>query len=383
MIVERDIAAFAFPFAAATAAALWYSGLSSHPTAVPAVVSFLACSILLSGLVFIVSSGSHSLNSFNTDKSGGYRLMILIMATAACTGLTCGFSGVLLSISDCDGGLMKVAGRFGKSMQEAIDSIEFRKEQTGALVKALLTGNRTSLTSETIQVFRNSGASHILALSGLHLGIIYGIMKKILSLAGGSRSVRVLGSILCIAICGFYTLSTGAGDSITRAFIFIVTGETASLLMRTRRLSRILMTGLIIHLALMPRSISSISFQLSYAAMAGIAWLYPSIRDLWVMSPAEKKYGAGILNKIWDMAALSISCQASAGIVAWFYFGTFPQYFLLTNLLAAPIAVVLIPSALLCLTFSALFGTCPHIFLTITEFLASAMTFILEIIAGL
>lgn len=383
MIVERDIAAFAFPFAAATAAALWYSGLSSHPTAVPAVVSFLACSILLSGLVFIVSSGSHGLNSFNTDKYGGYRLMILIMATAACTGLTCGFSGVLLSISDCDGGLMKVAGRFGKSMQEAIDSIEFRKEQTGALVKALLTGNRTSLTSETIQVFRNSGASHILALSGLHLGIIYGIMKKILSLAGGSRSVRVLGSILCIAICGFYTLSTGAGDSITRAFIFIVTGETASLLMRTRRLSRILMTGLIIHLALMPRSISSISFQLSYAAMAGIAWLYPSIRDLWVMSPAEKKYGAGILNKIWDMAALSISCQASAGIVAWFYFGTFPQYFLLTNLLAAPIAVVLIPSALLCLTFSALFGTCPHIFLTITEFLSSAMTFILEIIAGL
>ena len=107
--------------------------------------------------------------------------MILIMATAACTGLTCGFSGVLLSISDCDGGLMKVAGRFGESMQEAIDSIEFRKEQTGALVKALLTGNRTSLTSETIQVFRNSGASHILALSGLHLGIIYGIMKKILS----------------------------------------------------------------------------------------------------------------------------------------------------------------------------------------------------------
>lgn len=383
MIVERDIAAFAFPFAAATAAALWYSGLSSHPTAVPAVVSFLACSILLSGLVFIVSSGSHGLNSCNTDKSGGYRLMILIMATAACTGLTCGFSGVLLSISDCDGGLMKVAGRFGESMQEAIDSIEFRKEQTGALVKALLTGNRTSLTSETIQVFRNSGASHILALSGLHLGIIYGIMKKILSLAGGSRSVRILGSILCIAICGFYTLSTGAGDSITRAFIFIVTGETASLLMRTRRLSRILMTGLIIHLALMPRSISSISFQLSYAAMAGIAWLYPSIRDLWVMSPAEKKYGAGILNKIWDMAALSISCQASAGIVAWFYFGTFPQYFLLTNLLAAPIAVVLIPSALLCLTFSALFGTCPHIFLTITEFLASAMTFILEIIAGL
>ena len=383
MIVERDIAAFAFPFAAATAAALWYSGLSSHPTAVPAVVSFLACSILLSGLVFIVSSGSHRLNSFNTDKSGGYRLMIQLMATAACTGLTCGFSGVLLSISDCDGGLMKVAGRFGESMQEAIDSIEFRKEQTGALVKALLTGNRTSLTSETIQVFRNSGASHILALSGLHLGIIYGIMKKILSLAGGSRSVRILGSILCIAICGFYTLSTGAGDSITRAFIFIVTGETASLLMRTRRLSRILMTGLIIHLALMPRSISSISFQLSYAAMAGIAWLYPSIRDLWVMSPAEKKYGAGILNKIWDMAALSISCQASAGIVAWFYFGTFPQYFLLTNLLAAPIAVVLIPSALLCLTFSALFGTCPHIFLTITEFLASAMTFILEIIAGL
>lgn len=383
MIVERDIAAFAFPFAAATAAALWYSGLSSHPTAVPAVVSFLACSILLSGLVFIVSSGSHGLNSFNTDKSGGYRLMILIMATAACTGLTCGFSGVLLSISECEGSLMKIAGRFGESMQEAIDSIEFRKEQTGALVKALLTGNRTSLTSETIQVFRNSGASHILALSGLHLGIIYGIMKKILSLAGGSRSVRILGSILCIAICGFYTLSTGAGDSITRAFIFIVTGETASLLMRTRRLSRILMTGLIIHLALMPRSISSISFQLSYAAMAGIAWLYPSIRDLWVMSPAEKKYGAGILNKIWDMAALSISCQASAGIVAWFYFGTFPQYFLLTNLLAAPIAVVLIPSALLCLTFSALFGTCPHIFLTITEFLASAMTFILEIIAGL
>lgn len=383
MVEERDIAAFTFPFAAATAAAVYFSGIYARAVTALASASFIFAAAFLAILVHIASSGTSISRTGDIPGTGVRNPLFLIIATAIFCGLSCGFSGHLLSISDCEGSLMSFAGRLGQRMQDATDAMAFRNPRTNALVKALLTGNRSSLSPDTVQIFRSSGASHILALSGLHLGIIYGIVKKLLSLAGGSRISRMAGSVLSIIICGFYTLSTGAGDSITRAFIFIALGESAAMFHRTRKLSRILMAGLLVHLTLFPTAVTSIGFQLSYAAMAGIAWIYPPLRDIWTISPEDEKSGAGIMYKIWSMAALSIACQASAGVLAWFHFGTFPQYFLLTNLLAAPIAGLLIPAALLCLTCSTIFGSCPQIFLSITEFLSDSMTFILNVISGI
>ena len=268
------------------------------------------------------------------------------------------------------------AENIGQTLQNWIDNIAFKSHDTNALIKALLTGNRSEIPSHTTDAFRNSGASHILALSGLHLGIIYVIISKLLSVAGGNRKARLVNGILCILICTVYSLTTGAGASIIRALIFVIIREIARLLNRQPDLKDILASSLIIQLTLYPSDISNIGFQLSYAAIAGIAWIHPHLKKIW---PEDSE---PFLRRIWDSASISISCQLTTGPLAWFYFGTFPQYFILTNLIALPLTGLIIPAALLTTILSAM-GICPNLMIQATEMLVNALCNSLEIIASM
>ena len=71
-------------------------------------------------------------------------------------------------------------------------------------------------------------------------------------------------------------------------------------------------------------------FQLSYSAVISIYLLYPRLKKLLYTESV-------LLNHIWDAVSIAISCQATCGVLAWFYFGTFPRYFLITNLLVVPV----------------------------------------------
>ena len=268
------------------------------------------------------------------------------------------------------------AKSIGQTLQDCIDKIEFESHNTNALIKALLTGNRSEIPKDITEAFRNSGSSHILALSGLHLGIIYLIISKILSLAGGSPKARLAQGILCITTCTIYSFATGAGASIIRALIFVTIREIARLLNRQPDLKDILASSLIIQLTLYPADISNIGFQLSYAAIAGIAWIHPYLKEIW---PEDSE---PFLKRIWDSASISISCQLTTGPLAWFYFGTFPQYFILTNLIALPLTGLIIPAALLTIVLSAM-GICPSLLIQGTEILVNALCNSLEIIASI
>lgn len=150
-----------------------------------------------------------------------------------------------------------------------------------ALLKALLTGQRKGLAPEAVAAFRTSGAAHILALSGLHLGVIYGILTRGLALLGRSRPAMLLRSLLAVAACGFYCLMCGAGPSLVRAFLFICINEFARHSPgRRREPLRVLCAALMIQLVACPGVIASVGFQLSYLSMAGIFILFPRL-DAW------------------------------------------------------------------------------------------------------
>lgn len=218
------------------------------------------------------------------------------------------------------------------SLNRAIDLIGV-KSGTSALMKALLTGNKGYLDKETIEIFRISGASHLLALSGLHLGFIYGLIKKFLSPFGNSPVIRAIRTGITLGLCSFYTIMTGSGPSIVRALLFIVTNEACSLDPERKRSSiGILFMAFVTQVTATPGVINSIGFQLSYLAMAGI---------FLVGLPMQKWYPSGkhpdILKKIWDAAAISISCQLFTAPVSWYHFHSFPLHFLLTNIIALPV----------------------------------------------
>ena len=232
----------------------------------------------------------------------------------------------------------------------AIDGAGFPGEHSAAIIRALLTGRRDALPQETVEAFRRSGASHILALSGMHLGVIYLLIRRLLWPLGNSLPVKVLRCAVCIGACAFYTISTGAGPSITRAFLFILIRECGSL-MPGRRLSGAGTLGLalMVQLAVHPGVIASAGFQLSYLAMMGITLLYPRLRAWY---PGRGRMDP--LRRIWEAAALSISCQLFTAPAAWWHFRSLPGHFLLTNIIALPLTEFIIVTALCGLLLGAL-----------------------------
>lgn len=276
------------------------------------------------------------------------------------------------------GGLIEdFALRAVERLRAHIDAQAFPSGGTAPLLKAFLTGDRSGLSAETVAVFRGSGASHLLALSGLHIGIIYLLFDKLTWVMGRSPLARALRYGVIVLLAGFFTLMTGASPSIVRAFLFIFISETLRLAGRERKASRVLCLALFIQLVLSPESIRSVGFQLSYLAMAGIFLIYP-VMEKWY--PEGLKYDP--LRWIWKSAALTISCQAFTAPLAWYRFHTFPRHFLLTNLLALPLTSMLMASAILTLVWSALFP-CPEFLLRATDFLSTTLIQALEIISGM
>ena len=139
-------------------------------------------------------------------------------------------------------------------LRSYIDSIPFPTGTTAPLLKAFLTGDRSGLSRETVQVFRSSGASHLLALSGLHMGILYLILSRLLWPIGNSLAARRFRYAAILLAAGFFTLMTGASPSIVRAFLFIVLNETACMTGRTRNPLRVLASALLIQLISPPAS---------------------------------------------------------------------------------------------------------------------------------
>lgn len=307
-------------------------------------------------------------------RGGLWKILILFLFT----GIFCAVCSFVSGIGAGTAGSGGIAARCADNVRSMLDSIPFPSPRTSPLLKALLTGDKSGLDSHTVAAFRDSGAAHILALSGLHLGFIYAILLKVTSLAGMSPRVRKIRSILIIAVSGFYTIATGASPSLVRAFLFIVINETARLMHRHVPPVHVLCIALMIQLALTPAVISSIGFQMSYMAMAGIFLIYPHLKAWY----PGRESGIDLPRKIWNTAALTLSCQILTGPLAWLRFRTFPLYFLITNLFALPVTSLLMLLAI-CTTALAYIDFCPNLLVTATDYAASALLFIMEVIAGL
>ena len=334
MRAEREIAGVVVPFVAGTAMIMYAGGASA--ASCPQIL-FSTTATLLGLLIYFRNQQPRYILTWIT--------IILCMCTC---GALAASTDLLVSVSrqrDASW-IAQTALEFCERMQETIDRIPFKNETTSQILKALLTGEKSGIPDEVRDAFRVSGASHILALSGLHLGIIYGIVRFTTRWFGNSRTAKATRSLITVSICGFYTLATGAGASIVRAFIFILIGECARLSGRPAGLRKVMMAGLLIHLAIEPSSIKEVGFQLSYAAIAGIAYIFPWLQGFWPGDRHEDALLTKCARWIWESAAMSISCQVTTGPLAYIYFGTFPTQFILTNMIALPLTGIIIPMAL-------------------------------------
>lgn len=398
MTETADIKPLALAFTFGAASGLLLSRISMHAAYISSATSLLVALTLT-----VITSA---------DRRQAEILLLFLT-----TGVFCAATSTLTSLGAVAG--KPLFADLAADFRSMISSIPFPHEGTAPLVNALLTGDRSSLDDSVMNSFRDSGASHILALSGLHLGIIYGILLKVTSIFGKHPAVKAIRSLIIISLCGIYTLATGASPSLVRAFLFILVNETARLTHRSNNPLRVYCAALFIQTAINPQVISSTGFQLSYLAMAGIFLLYPALKKWYPQEEAAGdmliEKGAGLTEsdglegvmidkgccrarrcrtswmktivsvaprKIWDAAALTISCQVFTGPLAWWKFGTFPKYFLLTNLLSLPLTSAVM---LLSVSTSVLFaiGICPDFLISLTDSSASLLLFIMKVISSM
>ena len=391
----RDIMGISVPFAAGVA-----MGVALYPL-LSGGLPFITSSILLV-LICITTllvrfgklsdrSGKRLVSLSNQPRLGRLTRLgrlsgrrIFFAGIFIVTGIFCSLNYHIASgIPEYESGFIgSAAANAAGTLQNVIDNIPYPSETSGPLVKALLTGDKSDLTKEITGIFRDSGASHILALSGLHLGVLYILLARLTAPLGNSPWIRRLRYSLIIVAALFYSIMTGATPSIIRAFLFITINETARLLGRKREPVRVLLAALTVQLALKPDVISSVGFQLSYMAMAGIFLLYPTLERIYPAPSGSRLSRFNPFRKIWNAAMLSISCQIFTGPIAWYYFHTFPKYFILTNLVALPLtsAIMTLSVATIALSF---FGICPEPLVILNDHAMQALVFCLEIISGL
>jgi competence protein ComEC len=301
---------------------------------------------------------------------GERRVMVMDLILFVCGG--CGYAAASL------GGGGEI-GDFAvrEKVGVFLGSLPFEDKECNAFLTAILTGDRRLLSAETKAAFRDSGASHILALSGMHLGIIYSLMAGLLKIIGNSPIAKAIRTSIIIILSGVYTLATGACESLVRAFLFILIKEGCRLTGRKPKGMRVLCCALIIQLTITPLAIDSVGFKLSYLAMCGICILLPKFEELY-----PKTKFPDPMRKLWSLASMSISCQVFTAPAVWYYFGTFPQYFLITNLIAMPLTSLIMSLGLLgCLLFY--LGVCPSFLLSFIENCIQAMIFCLRTISEL
>ncbi len=147
---------------------------------------------------------------------------------------------------------------------------------------------------------------------------------------------------------------------------------------RSPDLRNILWASLLLHVCIAPSDFSGIGFQLSYLAIAGIAYIYPPLKKFY--PEGGPKYSP--MRKIWEPASLSIACQATTFPLAFMKFGTTAPCFLLTNLICLPLTGVLIPLCIV-LTLLSAAGVHIHFATSAAERLVETMLFSLHVIAGI
>ena len=219
------------------------------------------------------------------------------------------------------------------------------------ILSALTLGYREDLDADTQRAFSASGAMHVLAVSGLHTGIVWGLVVWILSLGGycrplyGERGRRWLMDGCAIALIWAYAFMTGLSPSVLRSALMLTFWVLSALIeQQTSRWNPLLAAAVVI-LLLNPLALWSVSFQLSFAAVTSIMLLAGRMQSSVLLRGKIWRYIGGLL-------IVSIAAQIGTMPLSLHYFGQTSNYFALTNLIVIPMAFVLLVLGIGCLAFS-------------------------------
>ena len=217
--------------------------------------------------------------------------------------------------------------------------------QEFAVASALTLGYKDELNNEIKHAYSSAGAMHVLAVSGLHVGIIYLLFNSILTFIFRHRKSIIIKTLIILLIIWAYALLTGLSPSVLRAttmLSFIIIGNSSG---RNANIYNTLAASAFFLLMIDPFLIMQVGFQLSYLAVIGIVFFQPRIYN-------KLQFKNILLDYIWAITAVSLAAQLVTFPLGLLYFHQFPSYFLISNLLVIPSAFILLIMGVLLLITS-------------------------------
>lgn len=213
------------------------------------------------------------------------------------------------------------------------------------LAAALIFGYRAELPPQLVQAYANSGAIHVLAVSGLHTGILYLLLQACFKPLRRIRKLRFLPPLMVLLGLWAYALVAGLPPSVNRAATMCSFMVVASEIKRKTLIYNTLAATAFLLLLLNPAWLYYVGFQLSFFAVLGIVFLQKRIYGLWTI---KNKFG----DYLWQLTAVAFAAQLLTMPLGLYYFHQFPTYFWLSNWLVIPLATVLLGGGLLLLAVS-------------------------------
>lgn len=244
------------------------------------------------------------------------------------------------------------SSRFRESVQDSLRSHSFNKRHL-AIIEALVLGQKQGIDKEISAQYAASGMMHILAVSGLHVGILLLILRFIFKPLR-SRKWRWAKSLIIVILVWSFAFITGLSPSVLRAatmFSFLELGETLG---GKRKSQDAVLASALFLLLYDPLLIYQVGFQLSYLAVMAILWVQPWLAEFWI----PKNY---FLTKIRDAGSVTIAAQLGVMPLSLFYFHQFPGLFFISNVLIIPFLGLILGGGLL-VSALAFIGMLPDVF---------------------
>lgn len=237
------------------------------------------------------------------------------------------------------------ANRWQAALVERYRSMGLTGDALGT-VSALTLGYKGDLDRGVIQSFQRSGAAHVLAVSGLHTGLVYVMIVFLITLGKKIKPLyestfwRALQSVLILLLLWGYAVLTGLSPSVVRSALMLTLVEIARFCARPPLTLNIVLFSAALILAFRPSDLFNVSFQLSYSAVISIV----------AFSPLFTQHR-------FDLVWVSMAAQLGTIPFTLYYFHQLSNYFLLTNLIVLPLATILVPLGLATLVL----GTVPYL----------------------
>ncbi|WP_335966474.1 ComEC/Rec2 family competence protein [Galbibacter sp. PAP.153] len=220
-----------------------------------------------------------------------------------------------------------IAGKLRDNINKVLKTYPYKTET--AILNALLLGQRDEINSQTYQDYASAGAIQLLAISGLHIGIILLILQFLLAPLKHTKYGRVASLVLILACLWSFAVLTGLSASVVRAVTMFSFISYALQLKKGSNIYHAIISSMFILLLFWPAFIFDVGFQLSYIAVFGIVWIQPLMEKYW--SPKHR-----ITNYFWKLITVSFAAQLSVLPLSLYYFHQFPGLFFLSNIVLIP-----------------------------------------------